>query len=120
MINVSVYQGRLVANPERRMSTNNKVFVIFTLAVPRVDGKTADFFDCIAWDKDAEKIHKYVFQGDGLTVKGRTETKDYVDKSGVKRRGHTLIVEHWEFGPKKKSSMENVTPSAYNLQHRKV
>lgn len=119
MINISVYQGRLVANPEKRISTGNKVFVTFTLAVPRVDGKTADFFDCIAWEKDAEKIYKYVFQGDGLTVKGRTETKDYTDGSGVRRRSHTLVVEHWEFGPKKKSSNENVTVSSHNLRGRR-
>lgn len=120
MINVSIYQGRLVSNPERRITTNNKIFITFTLAVPRIDGKTADFFDCIAWDKDAEKIYKYVFQGDGLTVKGRTETKDYTDDKGIKRRYHTLVVEHWEFGPKKKNISENITPSAYNLNHRKV
>ena len=124
MINISVYQGRLVANPEKKMSTNSKVFITFTLAVPRPfkkeGGKNADFFDCIVWGKDAETIYKYVFQGDGLTVKGRTETNDYIDTFGVKRRSHTLVVEDWEFGPKKKSDgAENVTPSQYSLSHRK-
>lgn len=77
------------------------------------------FFDCIAWDKDAETIYKYLFQGDGLTVKGRTETNDYVDRKGIKRRSYTLVVEDWEFGPKKKGSNENITPSSYNLNNKK-
>lgn len=119
MINISVYQGRLVANPEKKLSPNNNVYITFTLAVPRIDGKSADFFDCIAWDKDADTIYKYVFQGDGLTVKGRTETNDYVDKAGVKRRSHTLVVEHWEFGAKKKATNEPSSPSPYNLNSRR-
>lgn len=123
MINVSIYQGRLVANPEKKISVNKKVFITFTLAVPRQfkkeEGRNADFFDCIAWGKDAETIYKYVFQGDGLTVKGRTETSEYVDSTGVKRRSHTLVVEHWEFGPKKKSSNENVIVSSHNLGGRR-
>lgn len=123
MINVSIYQGRLVANPEKKISVNKKVFITFTLAVPRPfkkeGGRNADFFDCIVWGKDAETIYKYVFQGDGLTVKGRTETSEYVDATGVKRRSHTLVVEDWEFGAKKKSSTENIVTSPYNLQNRK-
>lgn len=123
MINVSIYQGRLAANPEKKMTVNKKIFVTFTLVVPRPfkreDGKNVDYFDCIAWGKDAETIHKYLFQGDGLTVKGRTETNDYTDINGVKRRSHTLVVEDWEFGPKKKGSIENVSPSSYDLHHRK-
>lgn len=48
MINVSIYQGRLVANPERKISINKRVYVTFTIAVPRISkkegDKTADFF----------------------------------------------------------------------------
>lgn len=124
MINVGIYQGRLVANPERKKTTGDEVFITFTLAVPRAmrkkDGRNADFFDCIAWGKDAETIYKYVFQGDGLTVKGRTETNDYIDRNGVKRRSYTLVVEDWEFGPKKKTEdVENITPSPYSLSRRR-
>lgn len=123
MINVSIYQGRLVSNPEKKMSVDS-MYILFTIAVPRSSrkegGKTADFFDCIAWDKNAELIYKYFFQGDSITVKGRTETNDYVDKSGIKKRSYTLVVEDWEFGPKKKSNeSEVITPSSYNLNHRK-
>lgn len=110
-MNLAVLQGRLTSNPVRKYPFGSAPVVSFSIAVPKKFKKqgapTADFFDCTAWDKDAENIYKFFTQGDMILIRGRIENNNYTNRAGEKVHGQVIIVEEWEFGPKKRGSEEN-------------
>lgn len=105
-MNSVIMQGRLTAEPVLRFTINNQPVASFSIAVPKrikVEGKpTADFFDCTAWDADAENIHRFFRQGDMILVRGRLENNNYTNREGVQMKGQVIVVEEWTFGPKKR------------------
>lgn len=81
-MNSCVLIGRLTKDVQERRTQNGKSVVSFTLAVDRrkrEDG--ADFINCIAWDKGAETIARYVHKGDLFGVTGYIQTRSY-EKDG--------------------------------------
>ncbi len=85
--------GRLTRDPEVRYSQGEKSMAIarYTLAVDRKKRKgqdnneqTADFINCIAFDKGGEFTEKYFRQGMRVLVSGRIQTGSYTNKDGVK------------------------------------
>lgn len=101
-MNNIVLAGRLTKAPELK-TTNSGVDVLpFTMAVNRAYAKsndevTADFIPCIAWRKTATFISKYFNKGDGIVIKGRLETRKWVDNNGNNRVSYEVIVENTEF-----------------------
>mgnify|MGYP001021695764 FL=1 len=101
-MNNIVLAGRLTKAPELK-ATNSGVDVLpFTIAVNRAYAKsndevTADFIPCIAWRKTATFISKYFNKGDGIFIKGRLETRKWVDNNGNNRVAYEVIVENTEF-----------------------
>ena len=62
--NVVVLSGRLTADPEIRMGTNDTKIARYTLAVDREKRKNterkADFIPCVALGKNAEFVEKFL------------------------------------------------------------
>nr|DAG66083.1 MAG TPA: Single strand binding protein [Caudoviricetes sp.] len=116
-MNNIVLAGRLTKAPELK-TTNSGVDVLpFTMAVNRAYAKsndevTADFIPCIAWRKTATFISKYFNKGDGIVIKGRLETRKWVDNNGNNRVSYEVIVENTEFpqGKSKNNTTATNTP----------
>lgn len=116
-MNNIVLAGRLTKAPELK-ATNSGVDVLpFTIAVNRAYAKsndevTADFIPCIAWRKTATFISKYFNKGDGIVIKGRLETRKWVDNNGNNRVAYEVIVENTEFpqGKSKNNTTATNTP----------
>lgn len=116
-MNNIVLAGRLTKDPELK-ATNSGVDVLpFTIAVNRAYAKsndevTADFIPCIAWRKTATFISKYFNKGDGIVIKGRLETRKWVDNNGNNRVSYEVIVENTEFpqGKSKNNTTATNTP----------
>lgn len=116
-MNNIVLAGRLTKTPELK-TTNSGVDVLpFTIAVNRAYAKsndevTADFIPCIAWRKTATFISKYFNKGDGIVIKGRLETRKWVDNNGNNRVSYEVIVENTEFpqGKSKNNTTATNTP----------
>ena len=106
--------GRLTRDPDLRYSTGERQMAIarYTLAVDRrgrsrsADGteQTADFINCVAFDKAAEFAEKYFHQGMRVLVSGRIQTGSYTNKDGQKVYTTDVIVEDQEFADSKNSS----------------
>lgn len=65
----------------------------FTLAVKRPFKKdTTDFFNVIAWNKQAEILSQYVRKGNEVAINGHLESRTY-EKDGQKRYITEVIVE---------------------------
>ena len=82
--------GRLVKDVELAQTKTKKVYGRFTLAVP--NGENAMFIDCVAFDKLAETIEKYVKKGNRLLVEGSINATTYQDKDGNNRKSTNIYV----------------------------
>lgn len=86
MLNQCTFEGRLTRKPELRHTTSDYSLASFTLAVDRDRSErdntwVADFIDCVAWNKLAEKVCKYD-KGDLLIVSGRMRNQTRIGKDG--------------------------------------
>ena len=82
--------GRLVKDVELAKTKTNKVYSRFTLAVP--NGENAMFIDCVAFDKLAETIEKYVKKGNRLLIDGSINVSTYQDKDGKNHKSTNIYV----------------------------
>ena len=110
MLNQVVFIGRLVRTPELRESENGKKYSFITLAVNRsyrnVDGKyDVDFIDCQLWTGIAENTAEFCKKGDLVGIKGRIESRTYMEND-VKKYTTDIIVEKITFLSPKKQDIE--------------
>lgn len=112
MNNVSLI-GRLTKDVEERRTQNGTPVASFTLAVDRrkkEDG--ADFILCIAWDKAADTIAKYVHKGDLFGVTGHIQTRNY-EKDGRMVYVTEVVTTSFQFLERKRE-MQYDGPSGQN------
>ena len=91
MLNRTILQGRLVADPELRHTQAGIATTTFRLAVDRdfkeksSGERTADFFPVVAWRHTAEFVSRYFTKGRMVVVEGKLRTRTYDDSNGVRR-----------------------------------
>lgn len=107
-INKITLMGRLTADPELKMSQSNVPVLRFTVAVNRKIIKqnkdtrpTADFIDCVCFNKTAEFVSKYFKKGSVIIVFGSLQIENWKDKNGNSQRSPRVIVEEVLFGESK-------------------
>jgi single-strand DNA-binding protein len=98
-LNKVLLLGRVVRDPELRWTSTSKAVCQFSLAVGWQKDNT-EFFNCEAWEKQAETIAEHVDQGQELFVEGRLRTDSW-EKDGQKHQRTKVVVERTSFGPKK-------------------
>lgn len=113
MNNVSLI-GRLTRDPEIRYTQNQMAVARFTLAVDRMYKKegeqSADFINCIAFEKRAELIERYCRQGMKIGIAGRIQTGSYTNREGKKVYTTDIIVNEIEFCEKKEGIQPKEEP----------
>ena len=117
-MNRVILMGRLTRDPEVRWSRGERAIAIarYTLAVDRrsrrnQDGnseQTADFINCVAFDRAGEFAEKHFRQGQRILISGRIQTGSYVNKDGQKVYTTDVVVEEQEFAESKATSDANV------------
>ena len=91
-MNTVIMMGRLTRDPEIRYSTGESATAIahYRLAVDRRfkrDGQPeADFFDCVAFGRQAEFAEKYLHQGTKMVIQGRLQNDNYQDTNSAAYR----------------------------------
>lgn len=101
-MNRIILMGRLVKDPDVKVTTSGKTVCTFTLAVDRPfagkDGKReADFVNIQTWNKTAETVGNYVSKGHRLLVEGRLQIRKYQDKQGQNRTVSEVVADRVEF-----------------------
>lgn len=96
MLNQACLAGRLVKDPELKVTTTGVSVLSFTIAVERdyeeQDGtRGTDFIDCVAWRGTAEYIARNYHKGDLATVCGRIVIRQY-EKDGENRKAFEIVV----------------------------
>lgn len=111
-MNSVVLLGRMAADPELRQTGNGVPVTSFTIAVDRPFSKggerQTDWIDIVAWRNTAEFICKYFQKGSPIVITGSLQTRNWEDKSGLKRKSVEVIADTVEFVPRAKDSIPAV------------
>ncbi len=98
MVNSVVLIGRLTREPELRTTTTGKNVCSFSIAVtkkfkPSDGSPDADFFNIVAWNKDADYVVNYLTKGRLVAVEGRLQARKYTASDGSNREVVEIIAE---------------------------
>jgi single-strand DNA-binding protein len=91
--------GNLGMNPEIKTSPTGKKIARFSLANVsfKTSGETTtttvNWFQLVAWEKQADIAEQYLFKGRKVGVSGRLVTRNWVDKEGRKHHITEVIVQ---------------------------
>ena len=110
-MNKVILMGRMTRDIELRYTQSGKAVGQFALAIDKYVGgeKSADFINCVAWEKTAELIKNYCGKGRQILIEGRLQSRSY-EKDGQKRYITEVVVSHMEFcGSKKDGDGGNKT-----------
>ena len=104
MLNKVFLQGRLVADPELRHTSNGVAMASFRVAVDRdfKDRETgelkADFIRVVAWRQTAEFVSRFLTKGRMAIVEGKLQTRAYTDRDGNRRFVTEVVADNVYFG----------------------
>ncbi|OGC23931.1 hypothetical protein A2291_05440 [candidate division WOR-1 bacterium RIFOXYB2_FULL_42_35] len=122
-LNRSILAGRLVADPELRMTKNETAVTRFRLAINCRGrfGKSTDFINCVAWGPLAEICAEYLKKGRLVAVEGRLSVQNYKDKKGASKTSTEVVVENMQmldskfFNAASKAKQEEDTADVISL-----
>ena len=110
-MNKVILMGRLTRDAEIRYSQGESSTAIarFSLAVDRRfrrdnDEQTADFINCVAFNKTAEFLERCGRKGTKFVLEGRIQTGSYTNKDGQRVYTTDVVVENIEFAESKNSN----------------
>lgn len=109
MINRVVLVGRLTKDPVMRKTGSGASVVSFTVACDRrvkSQDQTADFINCVAWNRVAELMAQYLHKGSLVGVEGRIQTRSYDDQSGKRVYVTEVVADSVQFLDTKSASGE--------------
>ena len=101
--------GRITKDLELKTTPSGVSTTTFSVAVNRnfknKEGVIeADFFNIVAWRRQAENVSKYCTKGSQICVEGRLQSRSYDAQDGTKRYVTEVIADNIEFlGTKKES-----------------
>jgi len=105
--------GRLTADTELKRTPSGVPYCRFRIAVKRKFAKEndikADFFNVVAWNKQAEIVNSSFKKGEPIIVHGEVRNSDYTDKKGIKHYGVEILANSIEFSLSAKSPPEQNT-----------
>ena len=116
MLNKFLVAGRMTADPEIQ-TTGESRYCKFSIACDRPkrkgeDKPEVDFFNCIAWNRNADVIVDWFGKGDMITLVGAVHINRY-EKNGKKCSSTEVKVEEIHFSGGKKKQTED----GYNAEY---
>ena len=102
MLNVVAIMGRLVADPELKITPAGISVCTFRIAcdrnfVQQGQQRQADFIDVVAWRHNADFLCKYFAKGSMVAVQGRLQTWQYQDRNGSNRTAVVVVADSRSF-----------------------
>ena len=116
-MNRIILLGRLVRDPEVRVTPTEKTVCTFTLAVDRPFAakngqREADFINIVTWNKTAELCGNSLTKGQRALVEGRLQIRSYDGKDGNKHYVTEVIADRVEFIERKEKSAQKAESEA--------
>ena len=124
-LNKCLFIGNLTRDPDLRYTSSGAAVCNFRIAINRryttKDGEKRDethWQGCTAWNKTAETIAKYVQKGDPILVEGHMTTREWDAEDGTKRSAADLVVDAFQFMPRKPRDGE--TPTEREIEQQSL
>ena len=97
--------GTVGGDPEVRSTQNGKKVVSFSIAINKVwynqqneKQQSTKWVKCVAWEKTAETLSRFVHKGDRIFVSGEMDVNVWIDKNSGEAKGQLqLTVRQFEF-----------------------
>lgn len=110
------FMGRLTNDVEARYTTDNKMVASFNIAVNRSyvkqgEERKADFFNIVAFGKQAEFIQKYFSKGQMIALVGRLQNNNYVKEGKTVYQNQIIAEEVFFAGDSKKKEEPQFEPA---------
>lgn len=108
MLNRIIIMGRLVKDPELRMTNSGAKVTTITVAVDRdfqakdSAEKQTDFIDVVAWQQRAEFICNFFTKGRMIVVEGSLQSRKWQDKNEQNRVSWEVVASNVYFGDNKR------------------
>ena len=101
-MNRVILVGRITRDPELRTSPSNVSFAAFSIAVNRTavssnGEREADFINCVAFNKQAENLCRFIKKGGQIGVEGKLQTRRYTAQDGSNRIATEVICDAIHF-----------------------
>lgn len=123
MLNRVVLMGRLVADPELKVTPANVSLTSIRIAVERSyvkqgEERKADFFDVVCWRNTAEFVCRYFSKGAMIAVEGKLQSRTYQAKDGTNRCVVEVVADSVSFTGEKREQANNqqYAPPQYGNQ----
>ena len=81
-MNLVALIGNACAEPEIRYTASGKAVCHFRIAVSRSGGDSADYFDIVTWERQAEVCKEYIQVGRRVSVEGRLHSTHWENAAG--------------------------------------
>lgn len=112
-MNRIILMGRLVRDPDVKVTTTQKTVCTFTLAVDRPftsknGQREADFIPIQTWNKTAEVCGNSLSKGQRVLVEGRLQIRSFDGNDGKKHYMTEVVADRMEFIEKKGSGSPSV------------
>ena len=101
MLNYVCLIGRLVRDPEYRLTSSGIPVVRFTMAVDKFKRKdsqeenTADFIRIVAWRRLAEICNQFLKKGKLVAIDGRLQIDSY-EKDGIQKTSAEVVADNMQ------------------------
>lgn len=110
-LNKTILIGRITKDLELKRTQSGISVLSFALAVNRRTQKQGqqetDFINCVAWNKTAELMERYLRKGSLIGIEGRIQTRSYDNQQGQKVYVTEVVVESVEFLESKGTQQNN-------------
>ncbi len=110
-LNKTILIGRITKDLELKRTQSGISVLSFALAVNRRTQKQGqqetDFINCVAWNKTAELMERYLRKGSLIGIEGRIQTRSYDNQQGQKVYVTEVVIESVEFLESKGAQQNN-------------
>ena len=104
--------GRITTDLKLQYTSDNKhEYCKFTIAIDNPISKSADFINCIIWEKAAKNLCEYQRKGSLISIVGKLHTYSFTTPSGEKRYSYEIDVKQLNYLESKKEVKEETKES---------
>ena len=105
--------GRLVRDPEHRLTSTGIAVTRFTLAINRIRSQSdeADFIRIVTWRRLAEIASQYLKKGKLVAIEGRLQVESYV-KDGEEKFFYDVVADNMQMLDRASQSADSFADSA--------
>ena len=101
MMNKVFLVGRITRDLELRQTASGHPYVFFTVAVNRLPlpngERVADFISCVAWNRQAENLSRFIRKGGLVGIDGRIQTRTAQNPDGSNRTVMEVVCDNISF-----------------------